>query len=149
MTELLDFEATSKWLEGPLRLHYHEAGAGPVLIMLHGSGPGVSGWSNFRGNFPVFAEHFRTIVMDMPGFGLSERPVFDKVYPKVAADVVADFAQRLKFSVLTFSETPWAATLPRSWLSLIQIWWTAWSSWARAGCQFRHLHQCRPRDTSD
>lgn len=82
----LDFEATSRFLEGNCRIHYHEAGSGPALLLLHGSGPGVSGWSNFRGNFPVFAQGFRTVVMDMPGFGKSERPEFDRAYPKVAAD---------------------------------------------------------------
>lgn len=85
----LDFEATSRFLEGEYRLHYHEAGEGPALILLHGSGPGVSGWSNFRGNFPVFARQFRTVVMDMPGFGKSERPPLDRAYPRVAADHVA------------------------------------------------------------
>lgn len=84
----LEFDATSRFLEGDCRLHYHEAGEGPALLLLHGSGPGVSGWSNFRGNFPVFAEHFRTVVMDMPGFGRSERPPLDRAYPRVAADHV-------------------------------------------------------------
>ena len=82
----LDYEATSKYLEGEHRLHYHEAGTGPNLVLLHGSGPGVSGWSNFRGNFPVFAEKFRTVIPDMPGFGKSDRPPFDRAYPRVAAD---------------------------------------------------------------
>ncbi|HEX4865949.1 MAG TPA: alpha/beta fold hydrolase [Acidimicrobiales bacterium] len=85
----LDFEATSKYLEGDYRIHYHEAGDGPALVLLHGSGPGVSGWSNFRGNFPVFAGQFRTVVMDMPGFGRSERPELDRAYPRVAADGLA------------------------------------------------------------
>jgi 4,5:9,10-diseco-3-hydroxy-5,9,17-trioxoandrosta-1(10),2-diene-4-oate hydrolase len=84
----LEFEATSRYLEGECRLHYHEAGAGPPLVLLHGSGPGVSGWSNFRGNFPVFAEQFRTVIMDMPGFGQSELPALDRAYPRVAADHV-------------------------------------------------------------
>ena len=84
----LDFEATSRFLEGEYRLHYHEAGRGPALVLLHGSGPGVSGWSNFRGNFPVFADRFRTVIMDMPGFGRSERPPLDRAYPRVAADHV-------------------------------------------------------------
>jgi 4,5:9,10-diseco-3-hydroxy-5,9,17-trioxoandrosta-1(10),2-diene-4-oate hydrolase len=84
--QTLDFEATSRFVEGGCRLHYHEAGEGPPLVLLHGSGPGVSGWSNFRGNFPVFAERFRTVVWDMPGFGLSERPPLDRAYPRVAAD---------------------------------------------------------------
>jgi 4,5:9,10-diseco-3-hydroxy-5,9,17-trioxoandrosta-1(10),2-diene-4-oate hydrolase len=84
----LDFDTTSRFLEGECRLHYHEAGTGPALVLLHGSGPGVSGWSNFRGNFPVFADRFRTVVMDMPGFGKSERPPLDRAYPRVAADHV-------------------------------------------------------------
>ena len=85
----LDFETTSRYLEGDHRIHYHEAGEGPALVLLHGSGPGVSGWSNFRGNFPVFAGQFRTVVMDMPGFGKSERPDLDRAYPRVAADGLA------------------------------------------------------------
>lgn len=84
----LDFESTSRYLEGDYRIHYHEAGEGPALVLLHGSGPGVSGWSNFRGNFPVFAGEFRTVIMDMPGFGKSERPELDRAYPRVAADGV-------------------------------------------------------------
>ncbi|MDR7303888.1 alpha/beta fold hydrolase [Haloactinomyces albus] len=53
-------------------LRYHEAGDGPPLLMLHGSGPGVSGWQNFSGNLPVFAEHFRCLVLEFPGFGASD-----------------------------------------------------------------------------
>lgn len=83
---MLDFDETTRWLEDEPRIHYHEAGSGSPLVLLHGSGPGVSGWSNFRGNFPVLSETFRTVIMDMPGFGLSERPTFDKAYPKIAAD---------------------------------------------------------------
>jgi pimeloyl-ACP methyl ester carboxylesterase len=30
-----------------------------VLLFLHGSGPGVTGWRNFRGILPTFAKHFR------------------------------------------------------------------------------------------
>jgi 4,5:9,10-diseco-3-hydroxy-5,9,17-trioxoandrosta-1(10),2-diene-4-oate hydrolase len=82
----MDFDATSRWLEGEHRLHYHEAGAGPSLVLLHGSGPGVSGWSNFRGNLGVFARHFRTVVPDLPGFGRSDRPPLDRAYPRVAAE---------------------------------------------------------------
>lgn len=82
----LDFESTSRYLEGDYRIHYHEAGDGPALVLLHGSGPGVSGWSNFRGNLAVFAGEFRTVIMDMPGFGKSERPELDRAYPRVAAD---------------------------------------------------------------
>lgn len=90
-TTTLDFESTSRFVEGECRLHYHEAGDGPPLLLLHGSGPGVSGWSNFGANVPVFARTFRTLILDMPGFGRSQMPALDRAYPRVAADQVARF----------------------------------------------------------
>lgn len=85
--DLLDFDATGHFLETEkYNLHYHEAGEGETLILLHGSGPGVSGWSNFRGNFPVLSKEFRTIILDMPGFGLSTVDQIDRSYPKIGAD---------------------------------------------------------------
>ncbi|QLY27980.1 alpha/beta fold hydrolase [Nocardia huaxiensis] len=53
-------------------LRYHEAGDGPPLLLLHGSGIGVSGWRNFRRNLGVFAEHFHCYVLEFPGFGISD-----------------------------------------------------------------------------
>jgi 4,5:9,10-diseco-3-hydroxy-5,9,17-trioxoandrosta-1(10),2-diene-4-oate hydrolase len=84
---MLSFDETTRWLDDP-RLHYHDAGSGEPFVLLHGSGPGVSGWSNFRGNLPILAERFRTVVPDLPGFGLSELVPLDRAYPKVAADAV-------------------------------------------------------------
>lgn len=54
------------------RIHYHEAGAGDPLVLLHGGGPGATGWSNYNRNMPALAERFRVIVPDLPGFGLSD-----------------------------------------------------------------------------
>jgi 4,5:9,10-diseco-3-hydroxy-5,9,17-trioxoandrosta-1(10),2-diene-4-oate hydrolase len=57
-----------------LSIHYHEVGEGPAVVFLHGSGPGASGWSNFKGNYPHFAEAgFRTLVPDILGFGYSTK----------------------------------------------------------------------------
>lgn len=53
-------------------LRYHEAGDGPPLLMLHGSGPGVTGWRNFGDNLAAFAAHFRCLVLELPGFGVSD-----------------------------------------------------------------------------
>jgi len=72
----LTFESTShKAKVGNITLHWNEAGQGDkVLIALHGSGPGASAWSNFKGNLPEFAPHFRTLLIDQPGFGWSDKP---------------------------------------------------------------------------
>ncbi len=53
-------------------LRYHEAGEGPPLLFLHGSGPGVTGWRNFRGILPTFAAQFRCLILELPGFGVSD-----------------------------------------------------------------------------
>lgn len=53
-------------------LHYHEAGQGHPLVLLHGGGPGATAWSNFRPNIQVLAEKFRVLAVDMPGWGRSD-----------------------------------------------------------------------------
>lgn len=58
---------TSRW-----RMHYNEAGAGPAVIMLHGSGPGATGWSNFNSNIAALSQSYRVILLDLPGWGKSD-----------------------------------------------------------------------------
>jgi pimeloyl-ACP methyl ester carboxylesterase len=53
-------------------LRYYDVGEGPDLLFLHGSGPGVTGWRNFRGVLPTFAAHFRCLILEFPGFGVSD-----------------------------------------------------------------------------
>ena len=63
------------------KIHYLDEGAGPVVVFLHGSGNGASGYSNFKGNYPaVAAAGFRVIVPDLIGFGYSDKPA-DVEYP--------------------------------------------------------------------
>lgn len=56
-----------------LRINYHDQGAGNPVLMIHGSGPGVSGFVNWRLAMPELAKSCRVIVPDMLGFGYSQR----------------------------------------------------------------------------
>jgi pimeloyl-ACP methyl ester carboxylesterase len=58
-----------------VRVHYGEAGAGHPVICLHGTGPGANAWANFRPNAGALAERFRTLLVDLPRFGRSEKVV--------------------------------------------------------------------------
>jgi 4,5:9,10-diseco-3-hydroxy-5,9,17-trioxoandrosta-1(10),2-diene-4-oate hydrolase len=76
------------------RVHYHEAGAGPAVLFLHGSGPGASGWSNFRRNFPYLAERgFRVLVPDTIGYGYSSKPEDIEYHLDVLVDKVERFTK--------------------------------------------------------
>ncbi len=57
-----------------IQTNYHDSGEGPVVILIHGSGPGVTAYANWRLNMPAISEHFRVIAPDMVGFGFTERP---------------------------------------------------------------------------
>ncbi|OZD68875.1 alpha/beta hydrolase [Rhodococcus sp. 05-340-1] len=56
------------------RVHYVESGSGHPVVLLHGSGPGATGSTNFSPNTDALAEHFRVIAPDMPGWGHSDTP---------------------------------------------------------------------------
>jgi 4,5:9,10-diseco-3-hydroxy-5,9,17-trioxoandrosta-1(10),2-diene-4-oate hydrolase len=101
-----DFDSTSRFGQaGGMRLHYHEAGpdggagdgadAGPPVVMLHGGGPGASAWSNFGRNLPAFACRFRTLMVDQPGFGCSDKPPVTGSYFTFAADALAGLLDEL------------------------------------------------------
>lgn len=59
--------------------HVHEAGAGRPLLLLHGSGPGVSAWSNWRPIFADLARAHRVIAPDQVGFNRTQ-PVGEVAY---------------------------------------------------------------------
>jgi 2-hydroxymuconate-semialdehyde hydrolase len=64
-----------KYIEaGGIQTHYHEDGEGDPLLFIHGSGPGVSAWANWRLVFPILSSHFHLYAPDVVGFGYTERP---------------------------------------------------------------------------
>ncbi|NKR52552.1 hypothetical protein GS545_26010 [Rhodococcus hoagii] len=110
----LSFEGTKREVvtdAGVLR--YHEAGDGPPLLLLHGSGIGVSGWRNYRGNLAVFAEHFHCYVLEFPGFGISD-PV--EGHPvRAATESVPRFMDALGSNPPRSSAIRWAESSVRRW----------------------------------
>jgi 2-hydroxy-6-oxo-octa-2,4-dienoate hydrolase len=54
------------------RTHYYDSGAGAPLVLLHGSGPGVSAHSNWGAVTPALARDFRVLAPDIAGYGLTE-----------------------------------------------------------------------------
>lgn len=67
---------------GGIRTNFHDinsTAAGVPLLLIHGSGPGVSAFANWRLVMPKFAERRRVIAPDMVGFGFTDRPA-DQTY---------------------------------------------------------------------
>src|SRR5262245_24802423 len=65
----LDVESRDVWLEDPpLRVRVLEAGDGPPLVLVHGSGMAASTWAPL---LPHLAGR-RVLAVDLPGFGLSD-----------------------------------------------------------------------------
>jgi len=87
---------------GDITLNYYEAGesrpevgGGLPFVMLHGGGPGASAWSNFGAALPRFAESFRTILLDQPGFGQSDKPEVKANYFRHSAEYLLHFLDEL------------------------------------------------------
>lgn len=100
MTEMTE-AATSKFVtvsDGgrDLKIHYNDAGSGDAVIMLHGSGPGASGWSNFHRNIGPFADAgYRVLLIDCPGWNKSDTIVCGESRPHSIARVVAAVIDKL------------------------------------------------------
>ena len=54
-----------------IRLHWVEAGSGPLVLLLHGF---PEFWYSWRFQLPVLAERFRVVAPDLRGYNLSEKP---------------------------------------------------------------------------
>jgi len=77
--QTLTEESTSRFVqvkvgEFDLKLHYNDAGQGSeTVVMLHGSGPGASGWANFNRNVGAFVDAgYRVVLLDCPGWSKSD-----------------------------------------------------------------------------
>jgi pimeloyl-ACP methyl ester carboxylesterase len=80
---------------GELEIAYHEVGEGPPLLMLHGTGPGASGWSNFRLTVPAFSDRHRVIVPDLPRYGRSSKVPITGPRLTVLSGILAGFLEAI------------------------------------------------------
>ena len=68
----ITFENTTKIIATKdYRIQVNEAGQGHPIFMIHGGGPGATGWSNFSSNVGVLSRKYRCIAVTMPGWGES------------------------------------------------------------------------------
>ncbi|WP_454919138.1 alpha/beta fold hydrolase [Xanthobacter sediminis] len=59
---------------GAFNTNCHDVGSGKPVVLIHGSGPGVTAWANWRLVIPEFGKSMRVIAPDMVGFGYTDRP---------------------------------------------------------------------------
>lgn len=80
---------------GGFKTNYLEAGEGDAVVLIHGSGPGVTAYANWRLVMPALAEDFRVLAPDMVGFGFTDRPDDITFGVQTWADQVVNFLDSL------------------------------------------------------
>jgi 2-hydroxy-6-oxonona-2,4-dienedioate hydrolase len=92
------------------KIHYVEAGSGPVVVLLHGLGGNATNWA-FQ--IPALAEKYRVVVPDQVGFGRSDKPLVN-YRVGTYADFLDKFLDELKVEKATLvgnSMGGWIAAL--------------------------------------
>ena len=80
---------------GNFMTNYHDEGEGFPLLLVHGSGPGVSAWANWRLVIPELSKNRRVIAPDMVGFGYTDRPEGIELNMKTWVKQAVDFLDAL------------------------------------------------------
>jgi len=83
---------------GGVKTYYHDIGSGPPVLLLHGSGPGVTAQANWRTVIPLLAKNFRVIAPDLLGFGNTVAPEGTRYDLDTWTTHLADFADALGLS---------------------------------------------------
>jgi magnesium chelatase accessory protein len=87
---------TSRFLSaGGLRWHVQVMGAGPVLLLLHGTGASTHSWRDLA---PLLAADFTIVAPDLPGHGFTQSPHSDQLALPAMARAVATLLKALDLS---------------------------------------------------
>lgn len=73
----------SRFVDARLRWHVQVMGAGPVLLLLHGTGASTHSW---RDMMPLLAQRFTVVAPDLPGHGFTP-PLPTPTLPAMARSV--------------------------------------------------------------
>ncbi|MFM9970048.1 MAG: alpha/beta fold hydrolase [Burkholderiales bacterium] len=78
-----------------IKTHYVQAGSGDPVVLVHGAGPGASGWSGWREAIPALAKHFHVYAIDTLGFGLTDKPTNIVYSDQICVNHLAGFIDTL------------------------------------------------------
>ncbi len=91
-TRAYPFAPRAVEIEGA-RVHYVDEGRGPTVLMVHG----LPTWSFlWRHLIAGLSERYRCVALDLPGFGLSDKPPGDDYRPEDQARRLAAFVDALR-----------------------------------------------------
>lgn len=76
---------------GTVQTNHHDIGTGQPVLLIHGSGPGVSAWANWRLTMAALSPRFRCLAPDMAGFGYSAVPDGYRFTRQAWLDQLLDF----------------------------------------------------------
>jgi 2-hydroxy-6-oxo-octa-2,4-dienoate hydrolase len=88
-------EIGSNVMAGGITTNYLQAGDGEPVVLIHGSGPGVSAYANWRLTMPRLATRLRVLAPDMVGFGFTQRPASMDYNLKTWSDQLVGFLDAL------------------------------------------------------
>jgi 2-hydroxy-6-oxo-octa-2,4-dienoate hydrolase len=101
MTETNRPEIGSTVVANGIKTNYLEDGKGTPVVFVHGSGPGVTAYANWRLVMPGLAPHYRTLAPDMVGFGYTDRPAGVTYNVQTWADQTIGFMDALDIQTAT------------------------------------------------
>lgn len=88
-------EIGSNVMANGITTNYLQDGEGEPVVLIHGSGPGVSAYANWRLTMPRLATRLRVLAPDMVGFGFTQRPPAMDYNLKTWSDQLVGFLDAL------------------------------------------------------
>ena len=95
-----------------LTTNYHDVGSGRPVVLIHGSGPGVTGWANWRLTIPVLAGQRRVLAPDITGFGYTDKTPDDRYDMDIWRTHLVGFLDALELQQVDVIPGDWIVTPP-------------------------------------